>query len=148
MSLARQIPRWLVLSASLAVGCLVADAHALSRRACRRACTAQLTACAYEATPALRRGCRRAVIRACRNEGVAVCATATTTTTTATTTTSTASSATTTTLIVCDPSYPTLCLPHPPPNLNCDDIGATNFPVIGSDPHGLDADNDGFGCEP
>jgi hypothetical protein len=34
-----------------------------------------------------------------------------------------------------------------PPDLNCDDIDDTNFEVVGSDPHGFDADNDGIGCE-
>lgn len=46
----------------------------------------------------------------------------------------------------CDPSYPTLCLPSYP-DLDCGDINARNFPVIGKDPHGFDADNDGIGCE-
>jgi PKD repeat protein len=48
---------------------------------------------------------------------------------------------------VCDPSYPDLCIPPPPPDLGCNDITARNFEVVGSDPHGLDADNDGIGCE-
>jgi hypothetical protein len=47
----------------------------------------------------------------------------------------------------CHPSYPDECIPPPPPNLNCDDVDATNFAVSGSDPHGFDADNDGIGCE-
>jgi PKD repeat protein len=47
----------------------------------------------------------------------------------------------------CDPSYPDLCIPPPPPNLNCDDISARNFEVLPPDPHGFDADNDGIGCE-
>lgn len=47
----------------------------------------------------------------------------------------------------CDPSYPTVCIPSPPPDLNCDDVGASNFAVVGSDPHGFDGDNDGVGCE-
>jgi hypothetical protein len=49
--------------------------------------------------------------------------------------------------ISCHPSYPDECIPPPPPNLNCDDVDATNFQVVGSDPHGLDGDNDGIGCE-
>jgi hypothetical protein len=47
----------------------------------------------------------------------------------------------------CHPSYPDECIPPPPPNLNCDDVDATNFQVVGSDPHGFDGDNDGIGCE-
>ncbi|MDQ3902746.1 MAG: excalibur calcium-binding domain-containing protein [Thermoproteota archaeon] len=47
----------------------------------------------------------------------------------------------------CDSSYPDVCIPPPPPNLNCDDISARNFRVVGSDPHGFDGDNDGIGCE-
>jgi PKD repeat protein len=48
---------------------------------------------------------------------------------------------------VCDPSYPDLCIAPPPPDLGCDDITARDFEVVGSDPHGLDGDNDGIGCE-
>jgi hypothetical protein len=47
----------------------------------------------------------------------------------------------------CHPSYPDVCIPPPPPNLNCGDIDARNFEVSGSDPHGFDGDNDGIGCE-
>jgi endonuclease YncB( thermonuclease family) len=47
----------------------------------------------------------------------------------------------------CDPSYPTVCIPPPPPDLDCGDIPYSNFPVVGSDPHGFDGDNDGIGCE-
>jgi hypothetical protein len=47
----------------------------------------------------------------------------------------------------CDPSYPGVCIPPPPPNLNCDDISFRNFKVKGSDPHGFDRDKDGIGCE-
>jgi endonuclease YncB( thermonuclease family) len=49
----------------------------------------------------------------------------------------------------CDPSYPGVCIPPPPPNLNCytEQVPYTNFTVIGSDPHGFDRDNDGIGCE-
>ncbi|HEU4447610.1 MAG TPA: hypothetical protein VFR94_23250, partial [Nitrososphaeraceae archaeon] len=48
---------------------------------------------------------------------------------------------------VCDPSYPDVCIPPPPPDLGCDDITARDFEVVGSDPHGLDGDNDGIACE-
>ena len=48
----------------------------------------------------------------------------------------------------CHPSYPDVCIPPPPPDLNCDDEGVPeNFEVSGSDPHGFDGDNDGIGCE-
>src|SRR5215212_5803677 len=47
----------------------------------------------------------------------------------------------------CDPSYPDMCIPPPPQNLTCDDIGARNFEVLPPDPHGFDGDNDGIGCE-
>jgi len=47
----------------------------------------------------------------------------------------------------CDPSYPDVCIPPPPPDLDCGEIGYTNFRVVGSDPHGFDGDNDGIGCE-
>lgn len=47
----------------------------------------------------------------------------------------------------CDPAYPTLCLKSPPPDLNCKDIPAKRFPVLPPDPHRLDADKDGIGCE-
>ena len=48
----------------------------------------------------------------------------------------------------CHPSYPDVCIPRPPPNLNCGDDGVPeNFEVSGSDPHGFDGNNDGIGCE-
>jgi len=47
----------------------------------------------------------------------------------------------------CDPSYPDVCIPPYPPDLNCGDIGYSNFRVVGTDPHGFDGDNDGIGCE-
>ena len=51
----------------------------------------------------------------------------------------------------CDPSSPDLCLAASP-DLNCIDIGylitVYHDPAIGAyDPHGLDADYDGIGCE-
>ena len=48
---------------------------------------------------------------------------------------------------VCDPSYPDLCIPPPPPDLGCDDITARDFEVLPPDPHGFDGNNDGVGCE-
>ncbi|HRQ42587.1 MAG TPA: thermonuclease family protein [Chloroflexota bacterium] len=47
----------------------------------------------------------------------------------------------------CDPSYPTVCIPPPPPDLNCGSIPHQNFTVLEPDPHGFDRDNDGVGCE-
>jgi hypothetical protein len=48
----------------------------------------------------------------------------------------------------CDPSYPNVCIPSPPPVLDCSQIRHRNFRVFGADPHGLDADRDGVACEP
>ncbi len=47
----------------------------------------------------------------------------------------------------CDPSYPDVCIPPYPPDLDCGEITHKNFKVVGSDPHGFDRDNDGIGCE-
>jgi hypothetical protein len=47
----------------------------------------------------------------------------------------------------CDSSYPDVCIPPPPPDLNCADVSGKRFSVQGSDPHGFDRDNDGVGCE-
>ena len=50
----------------------------------------------------------------------------------------------------CDPNYAGGCVPPAPPDLDCADIRALGIaPVrsIGSDPHRLDGDRDGFGCE-
>lgn len=47
----------------------------------------------------------------------------------------------------CDPSYPTVCIPPPPPDLDCADIPYTNFTVLPPDPHHFDGDHDGIGCE-
>ena len=47
----------------------------------------------------------------------------------------------------CDPSYPTVCIPSPPPDLDCGEISFRRFQVVGSDPHRFDGDNDGIGCE-
>jgi endonuclease YncB( thermonuclease family) len=47
----------------------------------------------------------------------------------------------------CDPSYPTVCIPPYPPDLDCDDVPAKRFKVVGTDPHGFDGDRDGIGCE-
>lgn len=46
----------------------------------------------------------------------------------------------------CDPAYPTLCLPTTP-DLDCADLDARQFPVLAPDPHRLDGDGNGVGCE-
>jgi Excalibur calcium-binding domain len=47
----------------------------------------------------------------------------------------------------CDRSYPDVCIPSPPPDLDCGQISHQNFSVVGADPHRFDGDNDGIGCE-
>jgi micrococcal nuclease len=47
----------------------------------------------------------------------------------------------------CDPSYPTVCIPSPPPDLDCGDISFRRFVVKSPDPHRFDRDGDGIGCE-
>jgi hypothetical protein len=47
----------------------------------------------------------------------------------------------------CDPSYPTVCIPPAPPDLNCGDITFRRFEVVPPDTHGFDRDGDGVGCE-
>ena len=47
----------------------------------------------------------------------------------------------------CDESYPSVCIPKYPPDLDCGEIAYSNFMVTGSDPHGFDRDKDGIGCE-
>lgn len=47
----------------------------------------------------------------------------------------------------CSPAYPTICIPPPPPDLDCRDIGARRFKVLPPDPHRFDGDHDGIGCE-
>ena len=47
----------------------------------------------------------------------------------------------------CDPAYPSVCIPSPPPDLNCGDIEFRRFEVLEPDPHRFDGDKDGIGCE-
>jgi len=47
----------------------------------------------------------------------------------------------------CDSSYPSVCIPPYPPDLDCGEIGYSNFRVVSPDPHGFDGDRDGIGCE-
>jgi micrococcal nuclease len=50
----------------------------------------------------------------------------------------------------CDPNYADGCVPPYPPDVDCADIRALGIApvrVIGDDPHRLDGDGDGWGCE-
>jgi micrococcal nuclease len=47
----------------------------------------------------------------------------------------------------CDPAYPTVCVPSPPPRLTCRDIAERRFEVRAPDPHHFDGNGDGVGCE-
>jgi hypothetical protein len=47
----------------------------------------------------------------------------------------------------CSPAYSGVCVPPPPPDLDCGDISARNFRVRPPDPHRFDGDRDGIGCE-
>ncbi len=47
----------------------------------------------------------------------------------------------------CDPAYPDVCIPSPPPDLDCPQISDRRFTVLPPDPHGFDGDDDGIGCE-
>ena len=47
----------------------------------------------------------------------------------------------------CDDSYPDVCIPRYPPDLDCGQITERDFTVRGPDPHGFDREGDGLGCE-
>lgn len=50
----------------------------------------------------------------------------------------------------CDPAYPDLCVPPPPPDLDCryvSDRGFRQITVLPPDPHNLDGNHDGVACE-
>lgn len=47
----------------------------------------------------------------------------------------------------CDPSYPDVCIPRGPPDLDCKDIPQRRFRVLAPDPHHFDNNGDGVGCE-
>lgn len=47
----------------------------------------------------------------------------------------------------CHPAYPDVCIPPPPPDLDCKDIPYRNFRLLPPDPHRFDGDRDGIGCE-
>ena len=46
----------------------------------------------------------------------------------------------------CDPSYPDVCIPPPPPDLDCKDISYKKFRVLPPDPHRFDGNKNGIGC--
>ncbi|MDY6781669.1 MAG: hypothetical protein SW833_03800 [Cyanobacteriota bacterium] len=48
----------------------------------------------------------------------------------------------------CDAAYPDFCIPPLGPDLDCSDIKQKNFTVRPPDPHRLDGNRDGIGCEP
>lgn len=47
----------------------------------------------------------------------------------------------------CSPAYPDVCIPPPPPDLNCPEISYRKFRVFSPDPHHFDGNNNGIGCE-
>jgi micrococcal nuclease len=47
----------------------------------------------------------------------------------------------------CSPAYPTVCIPPPPPDLDCRQTPFRRFPVFPPDPHKFDPNSDGIGCE-
>ena len=47
----------------------------------------------------------------------------------------------------CDPAYPGVCIPSPPPDLDCADISYRHFRVLAPDPQNFDGDHNGIGCE-
>jgi len=47
----------------------------------------------------------------------------------------------------CEPSYPDVCIPPSPPDLDCGDVAYGSFTVYPPDPHRFDGDYDGVGCE-
>jgi micrococcal nuclease len=47
----------------------------------------------------------------------------------------------------CDPNYAGACIPPPPPDLDCSDITARRFRIVGVDVHRFDSDGDGIACE-
>ena len=51
----------------------------------------------------------------------------------------------------CHPSYPSVCIPPAPPDLDCGDISFKRFRVVHNvadpDPHRFDGNRDGIGCE-
>lgn len=62
-------------------------------------------------------------------------------------TTTTVPATATTRAAGCDSAYPDVCIPPPPPDLDCPEISYRNFRVLSPDPHRFDGDHDGVGCE-
>ena len=47
----------------------------------------------------------------------------------------------------CSPAYPSICIPPPPPDLDCSQIPFRQFTVLPPDPHLFDGNLDGVGCD-
>ena len=47
----------------------------------------------------------------------------------------------------CEPSYPEVCIPPPPPDLDRGEVAYGRFTVYPPDLHRFDGDYDGLGCE-
>jgi hypothetical protein len=47
----------------------------------------------------------------------------------------------------CNPNYSGACIPNVSYDLDCGDVSATNFHVVGYDQYGFDGDGDGIACE-
>jgi micrococcal nuclease len=47
----------------------------------------------------------------------------------------------------CDPNYAGACVPVSASDLDCADVGAKNFQVIGTDRHRFDGNHDGVACQ-
>lgn len=47
----------------------------------------------------------------------------------------------------CDPNYSGACVPPYPPDVDCGQLSAKGFRVVGTDVHRLDRDSDGVACE-
>jgi hypothetical protein len=47
----------------------------------------------------------------------------------------------------CDPSYPGVCIPRYPPDLDCGEVRYTDFEVRPPDRHDFDREGNGIGCE-
>jgi micrococcal nuclease len=105
---------------------------------------------AYRTSESTARSGRHGLWSACSTSQPVTTTTAATGTTRTILTTTTATT-TTTPKANCAPSYPDVCIPPPPPDLNCPDVPYKNIRVIytvpNPDPHGFDRDRDGIGCE-
>jgi Flp pilus assembly pilin Flp len=53
-------------------------------------------------------------------------------------------------VVACDANYAGACVPPYPPDVDCSDLealGIGDVVIKGSDPHDLDPDGDGIGCD-